>query len=256
MMSWPRPPSGVGGEALRASGIDHILPAIGSLTPAQQTVLAAVSGHDEPVKVADIARECGLHVNTVRDPLDVLLELGLVERERMPVAGRGRPAWGYVSRALSGPASSVEMLRHMARSTIAWIRATSPDPMAAGRDLGRHLGDDALATAHVPDHDAVEVSPDFDLAAHMTKIRVFLTAFGLAAEPHPQIPTALVLRDCPFADPAAPDPVAFAIRQGMVARVVERTARDMAVPTFRDGDDPWICEVVLVPAGRDTRTTS
>lgn len=238
---------------MSASGTDHILPAIGSLTTAQQTVLAAVSGHQDPVRVADVARECGLHVNTVRQPLDVLLELGLVEREQLPASGRGRPAWGYVSRALSGPASSVEMLRHMARSTIAWIRATTGDPIAAGIELGHHLGDDALATARVPDHDVGDISPDFELAAHMAKIRVFLTAFGLAAEPHPELPTALVLRDCPYADPAAPDPVAFAIRQGMVERVVERTARGMATPTFRDDDDPWVTTVVLVPTGRAPR---
>lgn len=232
-------------------GLDHILPAIGSLTPAQQTVLGVVSTHENPVTVADLARECGVHVNTVREPLGVLRSLGLVERERMPTSGRGRPAWGYLSRALSGVASSVDVLHHITRSTIAWIRATASDPMAAGRELGHHLGDDALASTTVPDHNAIDFPADFQLANHMTKIRVLLVAFGLAAEAHPEIPTALVLRDSPFAEGDDPDPVAFAIRQGMVERIVERTARGTATPTFRSGPDPRVCEVILVPTGTE-----
>lgn len=57
----------------------------------------------------------------------------------------------------------------------------------------------------------------------MTKIRVFLTAFGFSAEPHPTNPTALILRACPFVDPNDTDPVAMAIQQGMLYRVIERT---------------------------------
>lgn len=235
---------------MKGPGLDHILSAIGSLTPAQQTVLGAVSGHNDPVTVADLAAECGLHVNTVREPLDVLRSLGLVERQRMPVRGRGRPAWGYVSRALSGTASSVDLLRHMTRSTISWIRATSPDPMAAGRELGHHLGEDALVTADVPDHSSIRATREFSLAAHMTKIRVFLTAFGLAAEADPRNPTGLVLRGCPFADPQDPDPIAFAIRRGMVERVVERTAGGLATATFRQHEDPMVCDVLLHPTAQ------
>jgi hypothetical protein len=121
--------------------------------------------------------------------------------------------------------------------------------MAAGRELGHQLGDDALAAAKVPDHNAIDFPADFELANHMTKIRVLLVAYGLAAEPHPDLPTALVLHDSPFAEGDDPDPVAFAIRQGMVERIVERTARGTATPTFRSGPDPRVCEVILVPTG-------
>lgn len=233
------------GEAVNVQGLDDILSAIASLTPAQQAVLSAVSNHCGPVAITDLARECGLHVNTIREPLNVLVSLRLVERERMPVTGRGRPSWGYVNRTLSGPGSPVDLLRHLARSTITWIHNSCDDPITAGLDLGRHLGDDALAAAKVPDHSTLAASPQFSLAAHMTKIRIFLTAFGFSAEPHPSLPTALVLRTCPFVDPGYSDPVALAVQRGMLLRVMECTAGNLATATIRQDADTMNCELIL-----------
>jgi len=135
---------------MSGQGIGEILTTIASLTPAQQSVLKKVSLHAGPVTITDLARESKLHVNTIREPLNVLVSLGLVEREKLPAAGRGRPYWGYTSRTLSGPNSPADLLRHLSRSTIRWIRDTSDDPVAAARSLGEHLGDDALAMANVP----------------------------------------------------------------------------------------------------------
>ena len=160
---------------MSGQGIGEILTTIASLTPAQQSVLKKVSLHAGPVTITDLARESKLHVNTIREPLNVLVSLGLVEREKLPAAGRGRPYWGYTSRTLSGPNSPADLLRHLSRSTIRWIRDTSDDPVAAARSLGEHLGDDALAMANVPDHTEHSPSDKFSLADHMTKIRVFLT---------------------------------------------------------------------------------
>lgn len=137
---------------MSGQGIGEILTIIASLTPAQQSVLKEVSLHAGPVTIADLAGESKLHVNTIREPLNVLVSLGLVEREKLPATGRGRPYWGYTSRTLSGPNSPADLLRHLSRSTIRWIRDTSDDPVAAARSLGEHLGDDALAMANVPDH--------------------------------------------------------------------------------------------------------
>ena len=90
---------------MSGQGIGEILTTIASLTPAQQSVLKKVSLHAGPVTITDLARESKLHVNTIREPLNVLVSLGLVEREKLPAAGRGRPYWGYTSRTLSGPNS-------------------------------------------------------------------------------------------------------------------------------------------------------
>lgn len=74
---------------MSGQGIGEILTTIASLTPAQQSVLKKVSLHAGPVTITDLARESKLHVNTIREPLNVLVSLGLVEREKLPAAGRG-----------------------------------------------------------------------------------------------------------------------------------------------------------------------
>ena len=232
---------------MSGQGIGEILTIIASLTPAQQSVLKEVSLHAGPVTIADLAGESKLHVNTIREPLNVLVSLGLVEREKLPATGRGRPYWGYTSRTLSGPNSPADLLRHLSRSTIRWIRDTSDDPVAAARSLGEHLGDDALAMANVPDHTEHSPSDKFSLADHMTKIRVFLTAFGFSAEPHPTNPTTLILRASPFVEPNDTDPVAMAIQQGMLYRVIERTGGNSVHVTLHHEEDSAPCELVLTP---------
>ncbi|GAE76226.1 hypothetical protein JCM18918_2000 [Cutibacterium acnes JCM 18918] len=194
---------------MSGQGIGEILTTIASLTPAQQSVLKksiAPRGTSDDYRLSQRIQVTRQHDSGAPQRTGVL---GLVEREKLPAAGRGRPYWGYTSRTLSGPNSPADLLRHLSRSTIRWIRDTSDDPVAAARSLGEHLGDDALAMANVPDHTEHSPSDKFSLADHMTKIRVFLTAFGFSAEPHPTNPTALILRACPFVDPNDTDPVAM-----------------------------------------------
>lgn len=114
--------------------------------------------------------------------------------------------------------------------------------------------------AGVPDHSGIQSTQTFCLAAHMTKIRVFLTAFGLAAEADPQSPTGLVLHGCPFADPADPDPVAFAIRRGTVERVVDRTGAGHegvdAPPTGHHPGPPESAGLSVIPSGEPAEDVS
>ena len=58
----------------------------------------------------------------------------------------------------------------------------------------------------------------------MDKIRLFLTANGMAATPDPQCDTGLVLRACPFTSRTSPDPLALELRRGMVEGVLSATA--------------------------------
>ena len=102
--------------------------ALAGLSSDQHALLAEISRHARPVTVAELAEGMGLHPNSVRDSLAVLVEQGLVARTRRPVVGRGRPSWGYESVA---PAQASALSREFADVCAAvaeHLAAAAPDP--------------------------------------------------------------------------------------------------------------------------------
>lgn len=57
----------------------------------RQEVLRAVREATGPLSVAEVAERVGLHVNTVRGHLELLVHLGVVSRQTEHRGGRGRP---------------------------------------------------------------------------------------------------------------------------------------------------------------------
>ena len=82
-------------DTSRARPLAETLAAMAALTPAQHALLERISHHATPVTVAELAQEAGLHVSSVRETLEGLFTLGLVEKQQLPSSGRGRPALGY-----------------------------------------------------------------------------------------------------------------------------------------------------------------
>lgn len=67
------------------------LEAMAALTPAQHALLERISQHVTPVTVAELAQEAGLHVSSVRETLEGLFAVGLVEKQQLPPRGAGVP---------------------------------------------------------------------------------------------------------------------------------------------------------------------
>ncbi|MDZ7577008.1 MAG: hypothetical protein U0904_02350 [Candidatus Nanopelagicales bacterium] len=61
----------------------------------RERVLSLVRSSPGPVSVNELRAATGLHANTIREHLDVLLESDTIRRELGPTAGRGRPPWLY-----------------------------------------------------------------------------------------------------------------------------------------------------------------
>ena len=81
-----------------------------ALTPAQHALLERISQHATPVTVAELAQEAGLHVSSVRETLEGLFAVGLVEKQQLPSSGRGRPALGYSTTTPADPSFAAQML--------------------------------------------------------------------------------------------------------------------------------------------------
>ena len=109
-------------------------------TPAQAQVLAVLDRAGAPLTVAELAEATDQHGNTVREHLDALVDLGLVERVKADSAGRGRPSYLYavVTPAIARPA--LVLIAALAGE----LRRTAPDPAVAARELGRSVQPEVL----------------------------------------------------------------------------------------------------------------
>ena len=80
-------------DTSRARPLAETLAAMAALTPAQHTLLERISHHATPVTVAELAQEAGLHVSSVRETLEGLFALGLVESSSSPRPAVAAPRW-------------------------------------------------------------------------------------------------------------------------------------------------------------------
>ena len=219
-------------DASRSRPLAETLAAMATLTPAQHALLERISYHAAPVTVAELAQEAGLHVSSVRETLEGLYGLGLVDKQQLPSSGRGRPALGYSTTTPADPSFAAQMLHQLTSSLLAWLRVDASDPAASVREIGARWADAAMEAMAVPGHahsaSRRSVRDAFNIAGHLGKVRLFMNAMGFASVPHESDPLAVVLTACPFTEPGAPDDLALELRRGIVERVFERTATGLA----------------------------
>ena len=106
-------------------------------------LLATLRRAGRPFAVRELAVAHGLHPNSVREQLALLVEAGLVVREVAPPAGRGRPSLRYRARAdddaFEGPAYRV------LAGVLADQLARLPDATSASLEAGVRWGRSMIA---------------------------------------------------------------------------------------------------------------
>lgn len=111
------------------------------------TVLRALWGQPDPVRIEALALAVGRHTNTVREEVTWLVRNGLVERVRESPVGRGRPAWLY--RAWVRGPSDDDFVEFAA--ALAWrLQDSSAAARAEALDAGRQRGHELAATRQLP----------------------------------------------------------------------------------------------------------
>jgi len=184
-----------------------------------QSVIDATS---EPLTVELIAERTGLHANTVRGHLEVLLASGTVVREAADANGRGRPRWLYQSGRR--PASPFRALAEALSAQLTLVRDPSLAESAA-EHWAQALPEEL--TAATPDEAVAEAT-----------VALNRLGFNAAASP---VGDAIAVTACPYADIVDENPVICDIHTALVARLLKQTGQPVTVESMDVWSRPGMC---------------
>jgi predicted ArsR family transcriptional regulator len=195
---------------------------------------------DGPLGVAALAEATGLHPNTVRFHLDVLVRAGFVDERPDRRGVRGRPRGVYVAAA---PASDDEGFRLLAEVLVTHLDEAGDG--AAAQRAGR-----AWARRVMP---ASPAQPE-EVATTTRRVVALFTEMGFdpAAVPHGHGHRVL-LRACPFRALAEQHPgVVCALHLGLLQGLVERAAGGTVDAQLSPFVQPRLCAADLVASGEQS----
>ncbi|BBY09431.1 transcriptional regulator [Mycobacterium marseillense] len=172
---------------------------------------------NSPARVTDAAAALDLHANTVREHLDAVVELGLVERSTARSPGRGRPATVYRASA-ADPAVAMRDYAGLATALAGQLARTSAHPERDARAAGVEWGRDLIGERSVAGGDARQsvlealarlgFAPDDDAAGDVD---------GAGGR------RGIALRRCPLLDAARRYPtIVCQVHLGIVEGMLER----------------------------------
>jgi predicted ArsR family transcriptional regulator len=188
----------------------------GGVQESRTRIQLVIETSAEPMTVQMIVEATGLHANTVRGHLDVLLAGDLVSREPAESPGRGRPKWLY--RAVTPKASPFQFLAQAL--TVQLARADSAEfADEAAERWSQALPD--LPVAKSPD-EAVSETTDA------------LNRLGFHATASP-VGDAISVTQCPYAALVDDNPVICDIHTALVVRLLDQTGQ----PVTLDSMDIW-----------------
>ena len=189
----------------------------GKSADSRQQILAIVRQYDQPVGVEQLCALTGLHANTVRGHLEVLLAAGDVHRQPGPKRGRGRPPLLYSA----GPGED-SVYAEVTRALSEQLGA------AAGADVI-----DAAATrwAEMVDRRTPAETPDeaVEQAAEV------LSRLGFEATVSP-VGDEIVVHTCPYLALVREEPVICDIHTALLDEVFPALGPNCT--RFRDGCVP------------------
>lgn len=196
----------------------------------RQAVLRVLREATEPMSIAQVVEQVGVHVNTVRFHLDALIETGLVEQVRATPSGPGRPA--ALLRAVAamdrtGPRTYLPLAQLLLDDVAAGPRPRE-HAVRAGRRWGRRIGERVHAGQADPVDGLLEALDDLQFAPKRGE-------FG-----------AVELHHCPFLDIAAPaGGLVCAIHLGLMQGILDSADTDVQVERLDPFVRPDLCSAHL-----------
>lgn len=212
----------------------------------RREVLNVLRDTAEPASIARIAERLGVHPNTVRFHLDVLVDNGQIERVEAARTGPGRPP--QLFRAVSGMDPTGPRNYQALAGALVGGLANGSDPEGNATAAGRAWG------AGLAGADGSRPRTRAQALRHLTGV---LDDLGFAPEPPADDgggDARIGLRHCPFLEQAKAHPqVVCRVHLGLMQGVVASTGAPVTVDRLDAFVEPDRCLAQL--GGRDERPT-
>lgn len=195
--------------------------------PARSRLLAALRNAGAPLGLRELATRVGLHPNTAREHLRLLVDAGLVTCELAPPRGRGRPGFRYsVDRAATDVADDPRPYAQLA-AVLADQLASTPHPAEAATEAGHRWG-----RAMTPGAEPARTS-----AEAMARLVRLLDDAGFEPDPPENAEGPIRLRRCPFGRLAVDrERVVCGVHLGLMRGALE----SMRAPLQATGLEPFV----------------
>ena len=199
----------------------------GETAPAsREAVYKAIARTGQPIAIDGICEATGLHANTVRPHLDVLLATGRITREQGQSARRGRPPWLYQSVETPAMRQRKQLADTLVESLLAADSAGLAD--AAAHRWAAHLGPEHCPGPAGSADDAVLGAADS------------LTSLGFEVTVTPAH-DRLDLRSCPYVDLVAERPVICDIHAALLQQLLRASEQGVELKRFDVLPRPGVC---------------
>lgn len=211
-------------------------------------VLRALKSAEEPLSIAGIAEQLGVHPNTVRFHLEALSRTGQVEQVVGKPTGPGRPA--ALFRAVPGMDPSGPTQYRVLARILAQDIAAGPDPraraIAAGRRWGAAHAEELGGPVTSDEETVVGAPPGTERLMHLMEEMDFDP--GL----QPGQPGSVGLRHCPFLDLVAEFPtVVCSLHLGLMQGAMGEWRSGTEVTDLVPFAQPDLCVAHLRPLAPD-----
>jgi len=205
-------------------------------------VLDLLRSRAEPLGVVEVSQHVGLHQNTVRSHLDLLVESGYAVRRSAGPSGPGRPKVVYEATAAPEGERNYRLLAEVLAQH---LMATSERPGEAAVNAGRSWAGLTESPAEGHDVSGTDAEPPISEEAAISAVVRMLGDIGFAPEVSADR-TAINLHRCPFRELAEAHPdVVCGAHLGMVQGALAELGAPVRATRLLPFVQPDLCIVTL-----------
>lgn len=208
----------------------------------RRAVLDLLRSRAQPLGVGEVAEHVGLHLNTVRSHLDLLVESGYALRHSEAPSGPGRPRVVYEATAAPEGEGSYRLLAEM---LVQYLAANSEHPGDAAAEAGRSWAVAARRGQNGRRGRQPAVATPVAQDAAVNDLVRMLGDIGFAPEVSAD-GTSIYLHRCPFREMARSQPdVVCGAHLGMIRGALAELDAPVAATRLLPFVEPGLCVTTL-----------